>query len=217
MLIASLKPRTMGGTTNSGLLAYALHRAGYPVACYDADDSQQLFQWSLIAEDFPCKVHEAATSDFARSVYPAMDPDAVNVVDVGHAENHPGVVDAVLEVADCALVTFSPTSPDFARLTVPDKGTPLSKMIARSAVLRTDGQAPPTAVLLNRCPAGSPDTRTYRQQLGELGWDVLSVTVPRKQALANAVNNTCEHPDRRGPFDELVTELGAKGRGWLPW
>lgn len=42
MLIASLKPRTMGGTTNTGLPAYALARAGHPVTCYDADESLQL-------------------------------------------------------------------------------------------------------------------------------------------------------------------------------
>lgn len=65
MLIASLKPRTMGGTTNTGLLAYALARAGHPVTCYDADESLQLAAWAREAGDFPCPVHEADTPAFA--------------------------------------------------------------------------------------------------------------------------------------------------------
>lgn len=107
MLIASLKPRTMGGTTNTGLLAYALARAGHPVTCYDADESLQLSAWARDAGDFPCQVHVADTPAFAEVVYPEMDHERVNVVDAGHAENHPDIVDSILEVVDLVILTLS--------------------------------------------------------------------------------------------------------------
>lgn|SRR5690242_3543152 len=133
MLRASLKPRTMGGTTNVGLLVYALERAGHLVTCYDADESLQLSAWARDAGDFPGQVVEADTPAFAETVFPAMDHSRINVVDAGHAENHPDIVDSVLEVADLAIVTLSPTTADYDRLTRPDRGTPLAKVIRRCA------------------------------------------------------------------------------------
>ncbi|MDX2939129.1 plasmid partition protein [Streptomyces ipomoeae] len=154
MLIASLKPRTMGGTTNTGLLAYALARAGHPVTCYDADESLQLAAWAREAGDFPCEVHMADTPAFAEVVYPEMDHSRVNLVDAGHAENHPDVVDVV-------ILTLSPTQPDYDRLVKPERGTALAKVIKRSAALRESGQPPATYVLLNRCQAGAASPKKY--------------------------------------------------------
>ncbi|MFD9301072.1 plasmid partition protein, partial [Streptomyces goshikiensis] len=142
MLIASLKPRTMGGTTNTGLLAYALARAGHHVTCYDADESLQLAAWAREASDFPAKVHVTDTPAFAETVYPEMDHDRVNLVDAGHAENHPDIVDSILEVVDLVILTLSPTNPDYERLTKPERGTALAKVIRRSAALRESGQPP---------------------------------------------------------------------------
>lgn len=214
MLIASLKPRTMGGTTNTGLLLYALKRAGYPVAAYDADESLQLMAWQREAPDFPCEVKQADTAAFAEEIYPDMDPAVVSVVDAGHAENHPDIVDSVLEVADLVVLTLSPTKPDYDRLTRPERGTALSKVIRRSAALRDSGEAPATVVLLNRCQAGSKSPVKYRNLLAEGGedgklhrWDVLSTTIPRREQIASAVGFPCDKPERRGPYDALVTEL----------
>ncbi|MFE0382185.1 ParA family protein [Streptomyces inhibens] len=218
MLIASLKPRTMGGTTNTGLLAYALARAGHPVTCYDADESLQLSAWARDAGDFPCQVHEADTPAFAEVVYPEMDHERVNVVDAGHAENHPDIVDSVLEVADLAIVTLSPTQPDYERLTRPERGTPLAKVIRRSAALRGSGQPPTTVVLLNRCQAGAASPKKYANLLanggkdgGDPTWTVLSTRIPRREAIASAVGFPCDKPERRAPYDALVTELVQLG------
>ncbi|WP_424216009.1 plasmid partition protein (plasmid) [Streptomyces sp. BI20] len=219
MLIASLKPRTMGGTTNTGLLAYALHRAGYRVRCWDADESMQLAAWSRDAADFPGPpVTVADTPAFAETIHPQMDPDVIHLVDVGHAENHPDIVDSVLECADLALVTISPTATDYARLVRPERGTPLAKIIKRSASLRADEQAPPTWVLLNRCQAGANSTAKYAQLLADGGehgtdpkWSVLDTRIPRREAIASAVGFPCDRPERRAPFDVLVTELDARG------
>lgn len=222
MLIASFKPRTMGGTTNTGLLAYALQRAGYRVACWDADESMQLAAWSRDAADFPGPpVVVADTPAFAETVFPQMDPDVINLVDAGHAENHPDIVDSILEVTDLALVTISPTATDYARLVRPERGTPLAKIIRRSAALRADGSVPATWVLLNRCQAGAKSTGTYAQLLADGGkdgtdpkWNVLATRIPRREAIASAVGFPCDKPERRRPFDELVTELGKRGLLW---
>ncbi|MFJ2438814.1 plasmid partition protein [Streptomyces anulatus] len=218
MLIASLKPRTMGGTTNTGLLTYALARAGHAVTCYDADESLQLLAWSQEADDFPCEVHEADTPAFADSVYPKMDHDQINIVDAGHAENHPDIVDSVLEVADLVLLTLSPTNPDYKRLTKPERGTALAKVIKRSASLRESGQPPTTYVLLNRCQAGAASPAKYANLLrngGEDGalpkWDVLSTQIPRREGIASAVGFPCDKRERRAPYDALVTELTQRG------
>ncbi|NEA18509.1 plasmid partition protein [Streptomyces halstedii] len=221
MLIASLKPRTMGGTTNTGLLTYALARAGHLVTCYDADESLQLAAWARDAGDFPCEVHVADTPAFAEAVYPEMDHDRINVVDAGHAENHPDIVDSILEVVDLVLLTLSPTNPDYERLTKPERGTPLAKVIKRSAALRASGQPPATYVLLNRCQAGASSPRKYADLLlngGKDGtdhkWSVLSTQIPRREGIASAVGFPCNKPERKKPYDALVTEL--TGLGHLP-
>lgn len=218
MLIASLKPRTMGGTTNTGLLAYALARANHKVTCYDADESLQLNGWARDINDFPCKVHEADTPAFAESIYPTMDHSHINLVDAGHAENHPDIVDSVLEVADLAIVTVSPTKPDYERLTKPERGTPLAKLIKRSAALRDSGEPPATVVLLNRCQAGSGSPAKYAGLLrngGKKGtepkWTVLATRIPRREGIASAIGESCDKPERRSPFDALVTELTRLG------
>ncbi|MFI1869708.1 plasmid partition protein [Streptomyces jumonjinensis] len=221
MLIASLKPRTMGGTTNTGLLAYALSRAGHTVACYDADESLQLSAWGRDVDDFPCEVTIADTPAFAETVYPKMDHSIINLVDAGHAENHPDIVDAILEVTDLAIVTVSPTKPDYDRLTQPERGTPLAKVIKRSAALRESGKPPATFVLLNRCQAGSGSPKKYTGLLqtgGEDGtgprWNVLSTRIPRREDIASAVGFPCNKATRKAPYDALVTEL--KQLGYLP-
>ncbi|MFD8633754.1 plasmid partition protein [Streptomyces sp. NPDC059533] len=218
MLIASLKPRTMGGTTNTGLLTYALSRAGYPVTCYDADESLQLAAWARDVHDFPCQVHEADTPSFAETIYPEMDHARMNVVDAGHAENHPDIVDSVLEVADLVIVTVSPTKPDYDRLTRPERGTPLAKLIRRSASLRESGQPPTTVVLLNRCQAGSNSPKKFADLLTNGGddgtlakWDVLTSRIPRRESIASAVGFPCDKPERKAPYDALVTELQRLG------
>lgn len=218
MLIASLKPRTMGGTTNTGLLAYALARAGHPVTCYDADESLQLAAWAREAGDFPCQVHEADTPSFAETVHPAMDHGRINLVDAGHAENHPDIVDSVLEVADLAIVTVSPTNPDYDRLTRPERGTPLAKVIRRSAALRDSGKPPATVILLNRCQAGSNSPKRFADLLAGGGadgtlprWTVLTTRIPRREQIASAVGFPCDKPERKAPYDALVTELTRLG------
>ncbi|MFD4392569.1 plasmid partition protein [Streptomyces sp. NPDC058495] len=217
MLIAFLKPRTMGGTTCSGLLTYALERAGYPVAAFDADESLQLLAWQRQAPDFPCEVVRADTPAFAETVYPEMDPRRVAVVDTGHAENHPEIADSVLEVADLVILVISPTEPDYTRLTKPAKGVPLAKMIKRSASLRDSGEAPPTVALLNRCNSSSTKPGEYAALLRDGGtegtlpkWDVLTTRIPLHVGIANAVGAPCDRRDRKAPFDELVTELRAR-------
>lgn len=220
MLIASLKPRTMGGTTNTGLLAYALARAGHRVTCYDADESLQLAAWADEVDDFPCEVHEADTPAFAETVYPAMDHTRINLVDTGHAENHADIVDSVLEVADLVIVVASPTEPDYQRLVRPKRGTTLAKLIKRSAVLRPDGRPPTTVVLLNRCNPSPTAKRPkhYAELLrngGETGtdprWDVLTTRIPRVEEIASAIGFPCTKRERRAPFDALVTELTHRG------
>ncbi|ORT54201.1 hypothetical protein BKD26_36015 [Streptomyces sp. CB03238] len=208
----------MGGTTNTGLLAYALARAGHKVTCYDADESLQLAAWQRDVTDFPCQVHVADTPAFAETIYPDMDHSGINLVDAGHAENHPDIVDSILEVADLVIVTVSPTKPDYERLTKPERGTTLAKVIRRSGALRPSGLPPTTYVLLNRCQANSGNPKKYAGLLRDGGksgkdpkWTVLSTRIPRREKIADAVGAPCDVPERKAPYDALVTELTKLG------
>ncbi|MDI3424107.1 plasmid partition protein [Streptomyces luteolus] len=179
---------------------------------YDADESQQLAAWARDAGDFPCQVVSAATAFFADTMYPFMEPERINLVDVGHAENHPEIVDSVLEVADAALVTVSPTQPDYQRLMRPEKGTPADEdgQAVREPA-RHRRPAPTTVVLLNRCQAGAKSTGDYKSKLRADGWDVLTSTIPRREAIASVVGFPCDKPERRAPYDQLVTEFADRG------
>ncbi|WP_406257517.1 plasmid partition protein [Streptomyces chartreusis] len=208
MLIANISPRSMGKTTDTGMMAHALHEAGYVVRAWDADESQHLTQWSEAAGGFPFPVEKNATATFATDVTPLQ--DGIDIVDVGHTENHPHIADSVLKIADLAIVHMEPSMADWQRVTEPRTSTAVAEIVARSAFTRADRKAPPLCVLLNRVRTGVRSAKDIRDMLRDAGWDVFTVMIPNldelKQATAFSVENAS-----RGPFGELVTEMEAKG------
>lgn len=208
MLIANISPRSMGKTTDTGMMAHALHEVDYPVRAWDADESEHLVQWSLAAGGFPFPVEKNATATFATDVTPLA--DGIDIVDVGHTENHPHIADSVLKVADLTIVHMEPSMADYQRVTQPRTSTPVADMVARSAYVRPDRKAPPVWVLLNRVRTGVRSANEIRGMLRDSGWNVFSVMIPvlddLKQATAFSVENAS-----RGPFGELITEMETKG------
>lgn len=208
MLIANISPRSMGKTTDTGFMAHALHEVGYPVRAWDADESQHLTQWKEAAGGFPFPVDENATATFATDVQPLK--DGIDLVDVGHTENHPHIADSVLKIADLAIVHMEPSMADWQRVTKPRTSTAVAEIVARSAFARPNRDAPPVWVLFNRVRKGIQSAKEIRDMMREAGWNVFTVMIPArdeiKQATAFSVKRAAH-----GPFGELVTEMETKG------
>ncbi|WP_327359887.1 plasmid partition protein [Streptomyces sp. NBC_01304] len=208
VLIANISPRSMGKTTDTGMMAHALHEIGYTVRAWDADESEHLSQWNEAAGGFPFPVEKNATATFATDVEPLR--DGIDLVDVGHTENHPHLADSVLKIADLAIVHMEPSMADWQRVTMPRTSTPVADMVARSAYVRPDRKAPPVWVLLNRVRTGVRSAKDIRDMLRDAEWNVFTVMIPvlddLKQATAFSVERAAS-----GPFGELVTEMETKG------
>ncbi|MDQ1013397.1 cellulose biosynthesis protein BcsQ [Streptomyces sp. V4I23] len=148
MLIANISPRSMGKTTDTGMMGHAFHEAGYRVQLWDADESEHLTQWSELAA-FPFPVKHNASAKFAEE-YTPLGEAGIDIVDVGHTENHPHIADSVLKVADLVLIHMEPSMADYQRVHQPRTSTPVKTMVGRSAFDRPSRTAPPMWVLLNR-------------------------------------------------------------------
>lgn len=208
MLIANISPRSMGKTTDTGFMAHAFHEVGYPVRAWDADESQHLKQWSEAAGGFPFPVEKNATATFAEDVQPLK--DGVDLVDVGHTENHPHIADSVLKIADLAILHMEPSMADWQRVTKPRTSTAISDIVARSAFARPGRQAPPLWVLFNRVRPGVNSAKEIRDMMREAGWNVFTVMIPVRDDIKQATAFRVERASR-GPFGELVTEMETKG------
>ncbi|MEY9969511.1 hypothetical protein ABIA33_007600 [Streptacidiphilus sp. MAP12-16] len=209
MIIAHISPRTGGKTTSVGWHAHALYERGYPVTAFEADYSRQLTEWDECAGGFPFPVQQQASPMFFKNVPPTMAPGQIGVVDCGHAEDHRSIVQSVLRVTDVAILNTAPTTADIDRI---DR-LPMRALIEEVAVLRPDGNPPPTWVLLNRTTAGAKATNDYRAYLTDGGWNVFTTTIPGLQRYAQSMLRPVTAA-KGSAYDELVTEM--TDRGLLP-
>ncbi|MGW2181234.1 ParA family protein [Streptomyces sp. NPDC001732] len=208
MIIANISPRSMGKTTDTGMMGHAFHKAGYPVQLWDADESEHLKQWSEIAE-FPFPVHRNASAKFAEECTP-LGEGGIDIVDVGHTENHPHIADSVLKVADLVIVHMEPSMADYQRVHQPRTSTPVKTMVGRSSFDRPSRTAPPMWVLLNRVRPNVRSEGEIRDLLLEADYNVLTVKIPVLDEIKQATGFPVVNADR-GPFGELVTELQTRG------
>ncbi|MFB8249097.1 hypothetical protein ACFC5X_29175 [Streptomyces sp. NPDC055952] len=132
VLIANISPRSMGKTTDTSMMGHAFHEAGYRVQLWDADESEHLTQWSELA-GFPFPVKHNASAKFAEE-YTPLGEAGIDIVDVGHTENHPHIADSVLKVADLVLIHMEPSMADYQRVHQPRTSTPVKMMVGRSTV-----------------------------------------------------------------------------------
>ncbi|GAA1377166.1 plasmid partition protein [Streptomyces beijiangensis] len=208
MIIANISPRSMGKTTDTGMMAHALHERGYPVKAWDADESEHLTQWNEAAGGFPFPVGKNATATFATDITPLA--GGIDLADVGHTENHPHIADSVLKIADLAILHMEPSMADWQRVTTPRTSTPVAEMVARSAFTRPDRTAPPVWILLNRVRTGVNSAKQIRDMLREAGWNVFTVMIPVRDDLKQITAFSVENASS-GPFGELVTEMETRG------
>jgi cellulose biosynthesis protein BcsQ len=205
MIIAHISPRTGGKTTSAGWQAHALHERGYDVQAFEADYSRQLTEWDTRSGGFPFPVQQQASPMFHKNVPPTLAPGQIGVVDCGHAEDHRGIVQSVLRVADLAILNTAPTTADIDRI----ERLPMRALIDDIATLRPDNTPPPTWVLINRTANGAKATKQYKDYLRERGWNVFTTTIPSTQVYAQSM--LLPVTARGSAYDELTTEMLTRG------
>ena len=170
---ANLKPGT-GKTTSAVWLAHAFHESGHGVLLADADPAQSALQWADLAGGFPFRVAEMARADLHARIGAYARPDDIVIIDSPQTEDHAAIARSAMQAADEIVMPVAPS--------------PIE--IARSAPMRAEatkaGSAARVCVLLNRCIANANSTGDAREALGELGYDVLSYTVPRLELYAQS-------------------------------
>lgn len=192
--LTNLKPGT-GKTTTSVLLAYALHRRGYEVALADCDPAGSALAWSDAVDGFPFSVYGLAVKDAGKRLSGIAGPKTIIVVDLPQAEDHGAIVRSVLRRVDEITIPVAPSTIEIERTSA------IADLLDEVAEVRD--RPARVAVLLNRVVGGARSGPDARQALTELGYDVLTPQIPRREVYALAYGMT---PDIRGgdPVDLLA-------------
>ncbi len=195
--VANLK----GGTTKSttvAFLAHALAEAGQRVSVIDADPQGSVLRWGSLA-DWDIPVLGMPTSALHRRIWGVIDRDRVDVVvvDTPPLEDQEGIVAASLRAATRVIVPMVPTMMDL------DRVGPVFKAVEAATGYREDDL--PASVLLNRTTPRATSTSAVREQLTAQGHHVLTTTVPRREAYAQAFGAPITAGDP--PYTALAAEI----------
>jgi chromosome partitioning protein len=170
---ANLKPGT-GKTTSAVWLAHAFHEAGYGVLLADADPAESATQWADLAGGFPFRVAKMARADLHARIGAYARPDDVVVIDSPQIEDHAAIARSAMQAAGEIVMPVAPSPIEIAR------SAPMQAEVTKA------GSAARVCVLLNRCITHANSTGDAREALTDLGYDVLSYTVPRLELYAQS-------------------------------
>jgi chromosome partitioning protein len=170
---ANLKPGT-GKTTSAVWLAHAFHEAGHSVLLADADPAKSALQWADLAGGFPFRIADLARDNLHRRVGTVARDGDVVIVDSPQTEDHAAIARSAMLAADEIIMPVAPSPIEIAR------SAPMRDKITEA------GAAARVCVLLNRCIANANSTGDAREALTDLGYDVLSYTVPRLELYAQS-------------------------------
>jgi chromosome partitioning protein len=183
-------------TTSTAYLAHAFAAMGRRVMAIDADPQGSLLRWSEVdgwvipTTGLPVRnlhVRLAAT------VPPGTE---VVLIDTPPLDEAGGIVYSALRAADVVIVTMAPTTSEYERL------ADVWAAIEEVETLR-DGP-PAVAVLLNRTVANATSTATFRQLIEDGGHHVLTATIPRREAIAQAFAGPVTSI---GPYADAAAEI----------
>jgi chromosome partitioning protein len=187
LALANLKPGT-GKTTSAVWLAHVFAQAGNSVLLVDADPSGSALEWSDLAAMYPALAPQQAAFPFRIVALPSRElhrrlpeiakHDDVVIIDTPQIEDHAGIARSALRYADEILIPCAPSPIEINRT------TPVRDEIAEVRDVRDTPAR--SAVLLNRCVARAHSTSDAREALGDLGYDVLTTVVPRREVYAQS-------------------------------
>lgn len=198
-------------TTTAAHLAHAYAARGKNVLVVDADPQGSILEWSQDAGwDIPVmgmavpRLHMLLPGIIGEKVDvvvidtpPYVKPDQDEKRKPGASKVKAlGIIGGALRAADYILVPMGPTTIEMKRRrdvwdAIEDVNLSLDKEI-------------PTAVLLNRAVNRAASTEIAREVLVEEGWNVLTTTIPRLEAIAQSdgapITNLFGH-------DQVIIEL----------
>src|SRR5690348_3413961 len=187
LALANLKPGT-GKTTSAVWLAHVFAQAGNSVLLVDADPSGSALEWSdLAAMDphlaapeaaFPFRIIALPSRELHRRLPEVAQADDVVIIDTPQLEDHAAIARSALRYADEILIPCAPSPIEINRT------TPVREEIAEMEPVRD--RPVRSAILLNRCITRAHSVSDARQALQDLGYDVLSSTVPRLEVYAQS-------------------------------
>jgi chromosome partitioning protein len=158
------------------------------VLLVDADPSGSALEWSdLAAMDphlaapeaaFPFRIVALPSRELHRRVPEIAQADDVVIIDAPQLEDHAGIARSALRYADEILIPCAPSPIEINRT------TPVREEIAEIREVRSTPLR--SAVLLNRCVARAHSTTDAREALVDLGYDVLTTAVPRREVYAQS-------------------------------
>src|SRR5271165_2677613 len=186
LALANLKPGT-GKTTSAVWLAHIFAQAGNSVLLVDADPSGSALEWSDLAatdpritpqQAFPFRVVALPSRELHRRLPEIARDDDVVIIDTPQIEDHAAIARSALRYADEIVIPCAPSPIEINRT------TPVRDEIAEVRDVRD--RPARSAVLLNRCITRAHSVSDARQALRDLGYDVLSSTVPRLEVYAQS-------------------------------
>jgi len=209
LALANLKPGT-GKTTSAVWLAHVFARAGNRVLLVDADPSGSTLEWSDLAamdprvapqQAFPFRVVALPSRELHRRLPEIARDDDVVIIDTPQLEDHTAIARSALRYADEIVIPCAPNPIEINRT------TPVRDEIAEMEPVRD--RPARSAILLNRCITRAHSVSDARQALQDLGYDVLSSTVPRLEVYAQSFGAPI--PDTgRDVWHRVVSDLIAR-------
>jgi chromosome partitioning protein len=186
LALANLKPGT-GKTTSAVWLAHVFAQAGNRVLLVDADPSGSALEWSDLAamdprvapqQAFPFRIVALPSRELHRRLPEIARDDDVVIIDAPQLEDHAAIARSALRYADEIVIPCAPNPIEINRT------TPVRDEIAEIEPVRD--RPGRSAVLLNRCITRAHSVSEARHALVDLGYDVLSSTVPRLEVYAQS-------------------------------
>jgi chromosome partitioning protein len=185
-------------TTSAAFLAHAMARLGRRPILVDADPQGSAIRWQGIA-GWPVPALGLPSATLHRQLWGVIDPARYDlvVIDTPPLEERAGIVASALRVATDVVVPMAPSMMEL------DRVGPVFAAIEDAAGHRDDD--PSVAVLLNRTVPNASSTGVIRAQLVEQKRPVLTATVPRREAYAQAFGAAV--PDDDAPYGAVAQEL----------
>lgn len=167
-----------GKTTSTAYFAAAFEQLGRSVLIVDADPHGQTLEWSEQADwQFPT-IGLPAKNLHKKLPGIAGDRYDVVLIDTPPLEEQAGIVYAALHAADVVVLTMAPTMIELER------APHIMAAVEEVAAARDIEQN--ARFLLNRVVANAASTRVIRDSLTEQGHRVMTSTIPRREAIAQA-------------------------------
>lgn len=187
-------------TTSSAFLAHAMANRGRRVVLVDADPQGSALRWQGLA-GWPVPVMGLASTTLHRQLWGVVDRDRFDlvVIDTPPLEERDGIVASALRVATDVVVPMAPTMMELDRI------GPVWKAVEDSAGHRDDD--PNVFVLLNRVVPNASSTDAIRGVLEGQGRRVMTATIPRREAYAQAFGVQIATDD--APYGAAADELLA--------